>query len=750
MQSSQSGSGFFCEVNGLNVHKVQAYLEESNKSFEQSELYVSAEEKNLVDTSLRNSKFRKFTDAKLFDLVEPFVSHLSEEDPLLCYTLRRNDVTHIKYETGGFFGKHTDYLSVSSNLLEEFSFLVCVTPEPHVQPNQGGKTVIHMHRSSHTSDATTTPGAGIAFRKDLEHEGTLLEVGEKHIIMLNLWATRKDSGGILSVHFDITSNAETRHVQTEDTLRQLAYDQSYLIPIVEAKRSRRLAEHIQSSMRDQCCCCQGKGTVDNFGICPLCEGQCFFDSDDDQSCQSSTMGTVIQYLCKDCSYETFRTIFHILRRMYVSAWEMQAYAELIALYGLDVEHILIGAPQSIPGTESSTHMTSITHVEECIEANMNPQHEISIYLMDGSSYSVTVAGTDSIRSLKNELKARAGLSGIAFFASNCEHPLKDSDTIAACGFPTQLFTVKRMKKVDEYEVLGLTGDEVGDITGPTPASQSVEDDGSDVIVCESLERTRVVAKAAIEAGLPYVSFQVLFIEGELVIRGDTCRPCNHKFTMDPAFISVSDCQHILGWGSVSHDWEGNCRWWEDDLAKREHPRNPALFGLRRFLKPTALITDVMENVFGESTLKRSRELMSLTDPVSFPGNHPEISSENDGQLFYINAQGDTAFTTNQADDAASHLRDIFFIDQIKDRLKKVPWQLPQDSEDRRETLCNEQVYGHALIMFVSGVVRLQSNLELDESSKREHHEYLRSRFMKEKPVETNQESNGKRSQARRS
>lgn len=739
MQSSQRESGFFCEINGLNVHEVQAYLEESNKSFEQSELYVAAEEKNIVDTSLRKSQFRKFTDAKLFDLVEPFVSHLSEEDPLLWYTLRRNDVTHIKYETGGFFGKHTDYLSVSSNLLEEFSFLVCVTPEAHVKPNQGGKTVIHMHRSSHTSDATTTPASGIAFRKDLEHEGTLLEAGEKHIIMLNLWATRKDSGGILSVHFDITTKAETQHVHTEDTLRQLACDQSYLIPIVEAKRSRRLAEHIQSSTRDQCCCCQGTGTVENFGVCPLCEGKCFFYSDDDQSCQSSSMGTVIQYLCKDCSYETFRTIFHILRRMYVSAEEMQAHAELIALYGLDAEHILIGVPQSIPGTGSSTQMTSITKVEECIEASTkgeNSQHKISIYLMDGSLYSVTVAGSDSIRSLKKELKTRAGLSGIALFASNCERPLKDSDTIAACGFPTQLFTVKRMKKVDEYEVLGLTGDEVGAITDPAPANQAVEDDGSDVIVCESLERTRVVAEAAIEAGLPYASFQVLFIEGELVIRGDTCRPCNHKFTMDPAFISVGDCQHVLGWGSVSHDWEGNCRWWEDDLAKREHPRNPALFDLRRVLKPTAQITDVMQNVFGESTFKRSRELMSLTDHVSHFGPHPEISSENDGQLFYVNAQGKTAFTREQADDAASHLRDIFFIDQIKDRLNKVPWQFPQDSEDRRETLCNEQVYGHTIIMLVSGVVRLRSNREWDESSKREHHEYLRSRFVKEKPVET--------------
>lgn len=33
---------------------------------------------------------------------------------------------------------------------------------------------------------------------------------------------------------------------------------------------------------DQCCCCDGTGVVEHLGICPLCEGQCTFDSDDDQ------------------------------------------------------------------------------------------------------------------------------------------------------------------------------------------------------------------------------------------------------------------------------------------------------------------------------------------------------------------------------------------------------------------------------------------------------------------------------------
>jgi hypothetical protein len=736
MQSSHRESGFFCEVNGLNVQEVQTYLEESNIPFEESELYVAAQEKTIVDTSLRKSKFRKCTDSKLFDLVEPFVSRLSEEDSLLQYTLRRSDVTHIKYEAGGFFGRHTDYLSVSSNLLEEFSFLVCVTPAGSLKPTQGGKTVVHMHRHSHTSNATTTPGCGIAFRKDLEHEGTLLEAGEKHIIMLNLWATRKDSGGFLLVHFGINAKDNTR--TTEDALRQLACDQSYLIPIVEAKRSPRLAAHIQSSMRDECCCCQGTGTVEHFGVCPLCEGKCFFDTVEAQSCQSKLNSTaaVTHYQCEDCDYDTFRTLFHILRRMYVSAQEVQTHAELIASYGLDTEHVLIDTMHSVPGSSTEVSSTQNSASSEELTKVETGKHEVSIYLMNGSLHSVTVAGTDSVRSLKNELKRQAGLSGIALFAPNCEHPLKDSDTIADCGFPLELFTVQRLKKVDEHEVLGLTGDEVRHITDlAPPASSTIEDNASDVIVCESLERTQVVAKAAIEAGLPYVSFRVLFIEGELVIRGDTCRPCNHKFKMDPIFISVGDCQHVLGWGSASSDWEGDCRWWEEDVASRQPPRNPALFNLHRVLRRTdnaaTQISDVMQNVFGDSTHKRSRRgVKNLTAPLGDPDEIYFAPRENDGKLFYVNAQGETTFTQSQADAASSHLRDIFFIDQIKDRLNKVPWQFPQDSEARSETLCNEQVYGHTIIMFVSGVVRLHSNLDLDESSKQEHRQYLKGRYVK--------------------
>ena len=49
--------------------------------------------------------------------------------------------------------------------------------------------------------ATTQPGHGLLFRKDVDHEGAKVEAGEKHIVSLNLWAMRKRSPQVLLVSF---------------------------------------------------------------------------------------------------------------------------------------------------------------------------------------------------------------------------------------------------------------------------------------------------------------------------------------------------------------------------------------------------------------------------------------------------------------------------------------------------------------------------------------------------------------------
>ena len=49
---------------------------------------------------LRKSIFRPIKEAKLFDLMDEILIQLNKDDTSYKYTLRRNDITHIKYEEG--------------------------------------------------------------------------------------------------------------------------------------------------------------------------------------------------------------------------------------------------------------------------------------------------------------------------------------------------------------------------------------------------------------------------------------------------------------------------------------------------------------------------------------------------------------------------------------------------------------------------------------------------------------------------
>merc|ERR1711918_212523 len=71
--------------------------------------------------------------------------------------------------------------------------------------------------------------------------------------------------------------------------------------------------------------------------------------------------------------------------------------------------------------------------------------------------------------------------------------------------------------------------------------------------------------------------------------------------------------------------------------------------------------------------------------------------------------GRTSFTPKQAAYSSAYLKSILFIDQLKSQISKVPWQFPQSSKSRHETLCNERVYGHVNVLMASGVVRLSDN-----------------------------------------
>ena len=210
-------------LSGLDIEPLRAKLAEIPQAFEKSKLYVSETDEKIVDESIRTSRYRAIKDSGLFDCVETYVNILNQRpDNNFIYYLQRNDVTHIIYDQGGFFKGHRDYLSLTSNLLEEHTMIICITPEEVATGTRGGETILH-HRHSLTGDKhtkfseTVTPGSALVFRKDLEHEGSLIEVGEKHVVTTNLYAMRKDSSPdqVLLLQF---SNLETSRLSTSNKI----------------------------------------------------------------------------------------------------------------------------------------------------------------------------------------------------------------------------------------------------------------------------------------------------------------------------------------------------------------------------------------------------------------------------------------------------------------------------------------------------------------------------------------------------
>ena len=157
----------------------------STKPFQPSKLYAIDTKTKFVDEGRRSSVFRLFepdSDPEVFDLAKAVAIHLSTLDPLSSYQVIRNDVSHIVYGDGDFFEPHQDYLSWTTNVLEEHTLIICLDATC-----DDGETVFHLNPFfTHVSRSSVTPGHLLAFRKDVTHEGRPLKGGKKEILTLNL------------------------------------------------------------------------------------------------------------------------------------------------------------------------------------------------------------------------------------------------------------------------------------------------------------------------------------------------------------------------------------------------------------------------------------------------------------------------------------------------------------------------------------------------------------------------------------
>jgi len=273
-------------VEGLDTSSVEQLLNNCMQPYQDSMLYSAGADAKFVDKSTRLSQYRALVNEAVFSATAELLASISQVDARFDYTLVQSDVTQIVYKAGGFFKRHADFLSLATNMVEEHTLLVCITPEAIASSTEGGATTVHANGRSVDFDATTLRGHALLFRKDLEHEGQVVRAGEKHILSVNVWAHRKTSGQVCLITFPL-ENGDTG--SGSGALLAAANAKSYAMSADDA--AGMLAYKVEWVNR----------AADEAG---------------------SPRQSVITYECLDASYEDFGTVFRILCRMHVTASEL--------------------------------------------------------------------------------------------------------------------------------------------------------------------------------------------------------------------------------------------------------------------------------------------------------------------------------------------------------------------------------------------------------------------------------------------
>ena len=167
---------------------IKKYVQNFTGTFKPSMIYESDIDVKHVIPEKRLSEFRIIINPHFFDLFDKLIQIINQKDSFIEYKLVRNDITHIKYNTGGYFKAHEDYLSLTSNVIQEYTMIMCIEGNC-----QGGETILHLNEFfKHSSKATITPNNILIFRKDICHEGAEIISGHKEILTANLWGFSKN------------------------------------------------------------------------------------------------------------------------------------------------------------------------------------------------------------------------------------------------------------------------------------------------------------------------------------------------------------------------------------------------------------------------------------------------------------------------------------------------------------------------------------------------------------------------------
>lgn len=648
---------FVDEFKDVDISKLRTYISNSTQKFEESQLYSAARDEKFIDISLRMSKFRAIIDPVLFEIAQDLLNTLTANNDLNSYTVVRNDVTHIVYAPGGFFKQHRDYLSLKSNIIEEYTLLICVTPDELAAVTVGGETQIYVNPDYiHTSQATIKPGNALLFRKDLIHEGLMLQAGGKEIISLNVWVTRKQTmnDGILFITFPENEVS----ADTTDPILEAAYGQSYVLSLKQVMRFP------QSSL----------------------SAFCRFSSNNNTS-------NIFKYKCVDATYEQFGIVFRAMCGMYLSPYEAKENAQTLDFFGLSPKNLLIdfeGAEKfslsvlpALEGCEDKD--VDITPLglglsNECCKRCSKPKFLTALFPCSKCKQVKYCGRKCQTIDWNGTHKAECGKDiKIKEHTDFIICPSEERTTIVSnlateCKLPYIRFSIIFAEGTATFG---------GGMTGDDPVVLKMEPvwasfgDYENILFQSSLMTTST-------------------LRGKHVPILDIIYP-NYKEIYTEA-LSVGNCPVNLFNGDDGEDCEEKakrigCDAWQFKIQ----------FNLQVAKAESSNLKDLVNSILGyeEDQIDGNRYIIPM-DGIILPSNGEPIAQY---EYFHVDQDNKTCFTANEADLMCEYLEETEFIDRIKKQLNNIDFQLPQVMQSNSSNFCNESVYGTFNFMLVSGVLR---------------------------------------------
>jgi hypothetical protein len=234
----------------------------------------------------------------------------------------------------GFFKAHRDFNSTTSNMIEEFSLIVCVTPEEEAKCVEGGETAIITFGGVGSKPVekvydTKTPGCALLFRKDLNHEGKPLIKGVKHIITANIFAVKKDqSEQVLYVTFP-----QEGVVARDDQVRTT---RSKSRALVEKKDKAAANAAIMQVANDS-----KSYALPVSLLTGMLESHVRF-SNSQAEAEGKEPPQVVPFVCKDFTFEQFGVVARILNRCYVDEASITKSKTCLDYFGpFNVSNVLV-------------------------------------------------------------------------------------------------------------------------------------------------------------------------------------------------------------------------------------------------------------------------------------------------------------------------------------------------------------------------------------------------------------------------